>query len=238
MKTTDLEPQLYKKEASLQKFQSSNKNTCGDLDTEVFYHANTSELKVCINLVPRVLLGTKVPWWIVVTWVRFIAQILGNKTICYCIYFSNVLGLKLTSFNCSINQGTFRNESTLGTRLGLHMKWLCSRQPGVIIVFHSLPWLCLNKFKSSTELYSRSNISTLRSNIFISVQTLCRNVVSVCIWMYDCFVGFWMLCMYEVLYVWFFGLISFECFVMLMEVLPLLSLLSLLFIVVFSCCCC
>ena len=23
------------------------------------------------NLVPRVLLGTKVPWWIVVTWVRF-----------------------------------------------------------------------------------------------------------------------------------------------------------------------
>ena len=31
------------------------------------------------NLVPRVLLGTKVPWWI--TWFRFIAQILGNKII-------------------------------------------------------------------------------------------------------------------------------------------------------------
>ena len=33
------------------------------------------------NLVPRVLLGTKVPWWIVVTWFRFIAQILGNEII-------------------------------------------------------------------------------------------------------------------------------------------------------------
>ena len=38
------------------------------------------------NLVPRVLLETKVPWWIVVTWLRFIAQILGNKTI-YFLYF-------------------------------------------------------------------------------------------------------------------------------------------------------
>ena len=33
------------------------------------------------NLVPRVLLGTKVSWWIVVTWFRLIAQILGSKTI-------------------------------------------------------------------------------------------------------------------------------------------------------------
>lgn len=33
------------------------------------------------NLVPRVLLGTKLPWWIVVTWFRFIAQILGNEII-------------------------------------------------------------------------------------------------------------------------------------------------------------
>ena len=37
------------------------------------------------NLVPRVLLETKVPWWIVVTWFRFTAQILGNKAIYYCI---------------------------------------------------------------------------------------------------------------------------------------------------------
>ena len=37
--------------------------------------------KMAANLVPRVLLGTKVPWWIVVTWFRFIAQILGNKII-------------------------------------------------------------------------------------------------------------------------------------------------------------
>ena len=47
------------------------------------------------NLVPRVLLGTKVPWWIVVTWFCLFAQILGKKTIYYCI-FPMFLGLKLT----------------------------------------------------------------------------------------------------------------------------------------------
>ena len=58
------------------------------------------------NLVPRVLLETKVPWWIVVTWFRFIAQILGNKTI-YFLYFSDVPGLKLTPFNYSINMSVY-----------------------------------------------------------------------------------------------------------------------------------
>ena len=48
-------------------------------------HTKKTILKHCYNLVPRVLLGTKVPWWIVVTWFRFIAQILGNKTVYYCI---------------------------------------------------------------------------------------------------------------------------------------------------------
>ena len=42
---------------------SLNNNTCG------------------INFVPRVLLGAKVPWWIVVMWFRFIAQILDNEII-------------------------------------------------------------------------------------------------------------------------------------------------------------
>ena len=50
-----------------------------------------------LNLIPRVLLETKVPWWIVDTWFRFIAQILGNKTVYYCIV--DVPGLKLTPFN-------------------------------------------------------------------------------------------------------------------------------------------
>jgi hypothetical protein len=45
---SDLEPQLYKKEALMQKFQTSNrKNTCGTLDTEVSYDADSLELKVC-----------------------------------------------------------------------------------------------------------------------------------------------------------------------------------------------
>jgi hypothetical protein len=57
MKTTDLKPQLYKKEASLQKFQTSNKNTCGALDTEVYYDVNSSELKVSL----KVLLLVVVP---------------------------------------------------------------------------------------------------------------------------------------------------------------------------------
>ena len=37
-----------------------------------------SSLSRC-NFVLTVRLGTKVPWWIVVTWFRFTAQILGNK---------------------------------------------------------------------------------------------------------------------------------------------------------------
>ena len=47
IKTSDLKPQLYKKEASLQKFQTSNKDDCGTLDTEIIYDINTSVLKVC-----------------------------------------------------------------------------------------------------------------------------------------------------------------------------------------------
>ena len=53
--------------------------------------------KYWLNLVPKVLLGTKVTWWIVVTWFRFIAQILGNKTVYYVLF--DVPGLKLTPFN-------------------------------------------------------------------------------------------------------------------------------------------
>ena len=49
------------------------------------------------NLVPRVLLGTKVPWWIV-------AQILGNNLL---LYFPDVPGLKLTPFNCSIKMSVY-----------------------------------------------------------------------------------------------------------------------------------
>ena len=42
----DLDPALYKKEASLYRFQGSAKRKCGMLDTEVYFDVGTSELKV------------------------------------------------------------------------------------------------------------------------------------------------------------------------------------------------
>ena len=58
---------------------------CGSSIVTVPANRDINISKVDSNLVPRVLFGTKVPWWIVVTWFRFIAQILGNTTIYYCI---------------------------------------------------------------------------------------------------------------------------------------------------------
>ena len=52
---TDLEPHLYRKEALMQKFQTSNKNTCGTLDTEVFYDAGSLELKVKVNSIRQLI---------------------------------------------------------------------------------------------------------------------------------------------------------------------------------------
>ena len=53
-----------------------------------------------VSLVPRVLLDSKVPWWIVVTWFRFIAQILGN--------FANLGNFILTFFRTNFNLTFFQ----------------------------------------------------------------------------------------------------------------------------------
>ena len=55
-----------------------------------------------LNLVPRVLLGTKVPWWIVVTWFR--NRFRFHNLL---LYFPDVAGLKLTPFNYSINMSIY-----------------------------------------------------------------------------------------------------------------------------------
>ena len=59
-------------------FSEQTKNGLPKLGLKLSFTTGILASFLC-DLVPRVLLGTKVPWWIVVTWFRFIAQILGNK---------------------------------------------------------------------------------------------------------------------------------------------------------------
>lgn len=55
IKPFHLDPKLYKKEASLQKFQSLSKKKCGMLDTEVDFDAKAMQLKVRVNCIEQLL---------------------------------------------------------------------------------------------------------------------------------------------------------------------------------------
>ncbi|XP_028397138.1 synaptotagmin-4-like [Dendronephthya gigantea] len=56
IETKDLEPELYKKEALFQKFQTSSRNKCGTLDTEIYYDPKDLKLEVTISSIHQLLL--------------------------------------------------------------------------------------------------------------------------------------------------------------------------------------